>query len=942
MDYRATLNLPQTSFKMKANLTQNEPPVLQRWEKEALYRRIQEHCSGRPLFVLHDGPPYANGHIHLGTAFNKILKDIILRSKRMAGFNAPYVPGWDCHGLPIEHNVDKELGEKKKDIPTLSKRRACRSYAEKWIKTQKNEFKRLGVIGDWDQPYLTMSYGYEATIAREFNKFLLSGAVVRSKKPVYWCSTCVTALAEAEVEYHDHTSPSIYVKFPVNSDLSDIDARLAGVTLSVVIWTTTPWTLPANMAVAFHPEFEYAAVRVGDELLILAKELVERVMTEWGAESWEIVCTFSATALENRTCRHPFVERDSLLVLADYVTLDAGTGCVHTAPGHGADDYQTGLRYGLEILSPLDDNGFFTSEAGIYQGQRVPAVNERIIDDLAAAGSLVHRASIRHSYPHCWRCKEPVIYRATPQWFIAMEYNGLRAKALDQIRQVVWTPGWGMQRIYAMIENRPDWCLSRQRAWGVPITVISCRDCGTIVNDEAVAARIDELFQREGADAWFSHETEDFLPAGMRCPSCASTSFSRETDILDVWFDSGVSYAAVCEQHADLAAPADLYLEGSDQHRGWFHSALLTSVGTRGTAPYKGVLTHGYVVDGQGKKMSKSVGNVVAPQEVIEQYGAEILRLWVASEDYRDDVKVSDDILKQVTEAYRKIRNTIRYLLGNLSDFQPQRDAVATTELDELDRWALARYEELKAKVVTAYERYEFHAVYHALNYFCGTTLSAFYLDIIKDRLYVSGTDSRQRRGAQTVLFEIAEGVLRLMSPILCFTAAEAWDALKGRDRQDDLSGGIFFTDFPERNPANVLDEATEQRWKMLVKIRSDITRALEKARAAKSIGHPLEAEVLVAGDADLADFLEQQQPILQEIAMVSTLRVVLPDAIPAAAMTIEPEVDGLRVAVQSAAGEKCERCWIRSTSVGTFTDHPSICGRCHDVVQALHLQEQS
>jgi isoleucyl-tRNA synthetase len=761
MDYRATLNLPETSFKMKANLTQNEPLMLKRWEAENLYQRIQERSSGRPLFVLHDGPPYANGHIHLGTAFNKILKDIILRSKRMAGFNAPYVPGWDCHGLPIEHNVDKELGDKKKTIPTLSKRRACRSYAEKWIKTQKNEFKRLGVIGDWDRPYLTMSYDYEATIAREFNKFLLSGAVVRSKKPVYWCSTCVTALAEAEVEYHQHTSPSIYVKFTVNGDLGDIDAKLAGAAAAVVIWTTTPWTVPANLAVALHPDFEYGAVRVGGELLIMAKELVARVMTEWGVSDWTIECTFRAAALEKRTCRHPFMDRDSLLVLADYVTLEAGTGCVHTAPGHGADDYQTGLRYGLDILSPLDDDGFYTAEAGVYEGLRVPEVNTRITADLAESGHLVHQASITHSYPHCWRCKQPVIYRATPQWFISMEHDDLRGKSLEQIRQVVWTPAWGMQRIYSMIENRPDWCLSRQRAWGVPITVISCRDCGQVINDETIAGTIDELFQLEGADAWFSHGVEDFLPPDKTCPSCGSAAFRQETDILDVWFDSGVSHAAVCERHQELASPADLYLEGSDQHRGWFHSALLTSVGTRGRAPYKGVLTHGYVVDGQGKKMSKSVGNVVAPQEVIEQYGAEILRLWVASEDYRDDVKVSDGILRQVTESYRKIRNTIRYLLGNLSDFQPDQHAIATEDLDELDRWALARFEEVKEKIVAAYERYEFHGVYHALNYFCGMTMSAFYLDIIKDRLYVSGTDSPFRRGAQTVLWQIAEGLLQ-------------------------------------------------------------------------------------------------------------------------------------------------------------------------------------
>ena len=875
MDYRATLNLPKTSFKMKANLTQNEPMALKKWDQGNLYEQIQQRSEGRPLFVLHDGPPYANGNIHLGTAFNKILKDIILRSRRMAGFNAPYIPGWDCHGLPIEHNVDKELGDKKKNIPTLSKRRACRTYAEKWIKTQKKEFKRLGVLGDWDNPYLTMTYDYEATIAREFNKFLLSGAVVRSKKPVYWCSTCETALAEAEVEYHDHTSPSIYVKFPVVSDLGDIDPELAGDNLQVVIWTTTPWTLPANQAIAFHPEFDYALVEAGGDKLIMAKELVSRVMEELGQESFSVLATFPATKLENRICRHPFMDRESLIVLADYVTLEAGTGCVHTAPGHGADDYITGLRYGLDILSPVDDEGVFTGDAGVYQGKAIPGVNGDICQDLSASGDMLHQGAINHSYPHCWRCKEPVIYRATPQWFISMENNGLRSKSLDNIKKVTWTPGWGMQRIYAMIEHRPDWCLSRQRAWGVPITVVCCKSCGEIVKNDELIENIDARFSAEGADAWFSHGIEDFLPAGLQCSSCGSADFIMENDILDVWFDSGVSYEAVCEQREELRSPADLYLEGSDQHRGWFHSALLTSVGTRGTAPYEGVLTHGYVVDGQGKKMSKSVGNVVAPQEVIEKYGAEILRLWVASEDYRDDVKVSDEILAQVTDTYRKIRNTIRYFLGNLSDFNGADDAVAYAELEALDKWALSRFEELKSKVLDAYEKYEFHSIYHGLNYFCTMTMSAFYLDIIKDRLYVSGTESKLRRSAQTALYEIGEGLLQLMSPILCFTASEAWDALKGRDNKAELGGSIFFSDFPERNQAHVLDESTEKRWADLARVRSEITKALEKARAEKIIGHPLEAEVLICTDGALADFVADQQQMLKELSIVSELKVI-------------------------------------------------------------------
>jgi isoleucyl-tRNA synthetase len=939
MDYRDTLNLPQTSFNMKANLTQKEPQVLKYWDKEDLYQRIQKSAVGKPMFILHDGPPYANGNIHLGTAFNKILKDIILRSKRMAGFNAPYVPGWDCHGLPIEHNVDKELGEKKNSIPKLSKRAACRKYANKWIKIQKEQFKRLGVLGDWEKPYLTIDYGYEATIAREFNTFLLSGSVIRNRKPVYWCSTCTTALAEAEVEYAEHTSPSIYVKFKAAEDFSDIHSSLAGNEVYFVIWTTTPWTLPANLAIALNPEFVYAAVSVAGETWILAKDLVEQVMAAATISDYSIVATFPASPFEKRRCQHPFMERNSLVVLAPYVTADAGTGCVHTAPGHGADDHQTGLNYGLEILSPVDDQGVFTQEAGKYAGHKIPRVNKTIIADLAQSGHLVNESAIHHSYPHCWRCKEPVMYRATPQWFISMEINDLRQKSLDAIGTVQWTPSWGMQRISSMIEGRPDWCLSRQRSWGVPLTVISCRSCGEIVTSPELVDTIDALFKKEGADAWFSHEVRDFLGKDFRCLKCGGGDFLKEEDILDVWFDSGVSHAAVLEKNEALRSPADLYLEGSDQHRGWFHSSLLASVGNRGRAPFKGVLTHGYVVDGQGRKMSKSVGNVVAPGEVIEKFGAEILRLWVASEDYRDDVKVSDEILKQVADAYRKIRNTIRYLLSNLNDFDPSLHRVAFADLSEIDRWALAKFEELQEKIKQSYERYEFHAIYHSLNFFCGTTLSAFYLDILKDRLYASAPWAQTRRSAQTALYNIVDGLLRLMSPILCFTAAEAWNVLHRLGDSGSIEEDIHFVEFSPGKQFSV-DPNMMEKWMQLIKVRSEITKALESARRDKVIGHPLEAEVSLGADDELMGFLGASWETIREISIVSELSI-LGEAVASPTIRFESEeLPGLIVQVQAAKGEKCERCWMRSTTIGENKQHPLLCQRCAGVMAELSSKE--
>ena len=758
MEIKDSLNLPQTAFPMKANLSKREPEILARWDDERLYDRLRESGKGRPKYILHDGPPYANGRIHLGTALNKILKDIILKSRQMSGFDAPYVPGWDCHGLPIEHQVDKELGKRKQSMSQGEIRRHCRRYAEGFIDIQRNEFKRLGVLGEWENPYLTMTFDYEATIARELGRFFEKGSVVRSKKPIYWCTSCETALAEAEVEYHDHTSPSVYVKFPLLPESQARLPELDGKPAYVLIWTTTPWTLPANLAITLHPDFKYVAVDVGEEFWVLAEGLLEKCMTTFGIADYRVIASWPSEALKGLSCGHPFLNRKSVLVLGSHVTLDAGTGCVHTAPGHGREDYDMALEYGLDVYSPVDDKGYFTPDVEFFAGRFVFEANHAINDKLKELGRLIREEKITHSYPHCWRCKKPVIFRATEQWFISMEINGLREKALRCIDQVEWIPNWGRDRIYSMVENRPDWCISRQRSWGVPITVFKCRDCGTVLASREVFSKVVELFETKGADCWFDMSTEDLLPSGATCAGCGSTRFEKELDILDVWFDSGVSFAGVIEKRPNLGFPADLYLEGSDQHRGWFHSSLLASVGTRGTAPYRAVLTHGFVVDGQGYKMSKSLGNVIAPEEIIRQYGAEILRLWVSAEDYRDDIRISPDILKRLSEAYRRIRNTCRFLLGNLYDFDPAKDSIPYGDMHELDRFALCQLQDLIGKVRQAYDRFEFHRVYHALHNYCVVDLSAFYLDILKDRLYTSGAESSGRRSAQTALYEIVHG----------------------------------------------------------------------------------------------------------------------------------------------------------------------------------------
>ena len=920
MDYRQTLHLPKTDFPMKANLTKREPEILKEWEAKQIYHQISERSKGRTKYILHDGPPYANGHIHIGTALNKILKDFIVKSKFMGGFDSHYVPGWDCHGLPVEHEVEKSLGSKKAELSVVEIRRRCRDYAAKFIDIQREEFKRLGVFGEWENPYLTMSYDYQATIVREFGKFLLKGSVYKGKKPVHWCATCKTALAEAEVKYEDHRSPSVYVKFRMVSDIGGRFPNPKNLPVSVVIWTTTPWTLPANLAIAFHPDFVYVAVELKNEIYIMAEALLEEVMQKIKVQDYRILEKFRGAALERLKCRHPFLDRDSLLILAPYVTLDAGTGCVHTAPGHGQEDYESGVQYGLDIYSPVDDDGRFTAEVPFFAGQFVFDANEAVIKKLEETGALLKQEMVEHSYPHCWRTNDPIIFRATEQWFISMEKNGLRSKALKSIQEVEWIPPWGKERIYGMIENRPDWCVSRQRAWGIPITVFYCSGCEKPLVDEKTINHVAHLFEEKGADAWFEEGVTHLLPEGVRCPHCGGKDFSKETDILDVWFDSGVSHAAVLERRSNLESPASMYLEGSDQHRGWFHSSLLTSVGTRDRAPYRSVLTHGFVVDGEGKKMSKSAGNVIIPEEVISKLGADVLRLWVAAEDYRDDIKISNEILKRLADAYFRIRNTYRFLLGNLYDFDPEKDRVVTKDLFEIDQWALHELHQLIKRVREAYDRFEFHMVYHSVQNFCAVEMSALYFDILKDRLYTFATRSRGRRSAQTALFEILKALTTLMAPMLPFTTEEVW---KHVPAESGKAPSVHLEPFPEAKP-EYFNEPLHDRWKTIWELRAGVTKALEEARKAREIGLSLDAQVRLTLPEKMMDSVRPYEKDLKSIFIVSS--VTLQEAKGAKEMRTE---------VLPAAGKKCERCWNYDLSVGHHSEHPTLCGRCAEAINA-------
>ncbi|MEW6182658.1 MAG: isoleucine--tRNA ligase [Bacillota bacterium] len=922
MDWSKTLNLPKTDFPMRANLPQREPEILEYWGKINLYDLAREKAAGQPKFILHDGPPYANGHIHLGHALNKILKDIIVKYHSMSGFDAPYVPGWDTHGLPIEQQAIKTLGINRHRMKPVEFRRHCREYALKFVDIQRKEFERLGVRGDWRNPYLTLIPEYEARQIEVFGEMAGKGYIYKGLRPVYWCATCETALAEAEVEYAEQESPSIYVRFKV------VDGKgLLPPETYFVIWTTTPWTLPANVAVCLHPDFVYSVVRSDGAGYVVAKELIGPFLKVLGSEQYTVEAEFQGRELEGALCRHPFAERDSLVVLGDYVSLEQGTGCVHNAPGHGEEDFITCKKYGLPVLSPVDGRGFFTNDAGPLARVFYRKANPAIIDDLKQRDRLLSESRVKHQYPHCWRCKNPVFFRATEQWFASID--GFREAALQAIRRVEWIPAWGEERIYNMVATRGDWCISRQRLWGVPLIIFYCGKCGTeIINNETIA-HVKALFRKHGSDIWYSAPAQELLPPGFVCPACGCGEFSKEDDIMDVWFDSGSSHWAVIHQPSpwpELTWPADLYLEGSDQHRGWFNSSLSTSVAVTGQPPYKAVLTHGFLVDEQGRKMSKSLGNVVDPLKVIQQLGADILRLWVCSADYRGDLAASDSILKQIAEAYRKIRNTFRFLLGNLYDF-PREGAVPYSELPEIDRFALMRLERLKRRVLDAYKDYEFHVVQHAIHSFCVVDLSAFYLNVLKDRLYCEPPDSIKRRAAQTVLREVLDTLLLLLAPVLAFTTEEIWRYVPVPGKK---AASVQLLDMPSPKDEYLDDEALEARWERLLRVRDVILEALEQARQGKVIGDSLEAVVEVYTAGETHRFIKENAGDLRMISIVSRLEVAR-DGEPAPEGSFGQ--DDFSVLVRRAPGEKCARCWGYSETVGQHAIQPELCSRCAEVV---------
>jgi len=931
LELKKTLNLPKTDFSMKANLPQNEPKQLAAWQEENLYERILEVRKGKPLFVLHDGPPYPTGEIHLGTGLNKILKDLVVKTRSMAGHYAPYVPGWDCHGLPIETQVEKELGGKGKVSPAEF-RKLCRQFATRYVEQHKRDFKRLGIFGRWNDPYLTMSFDYEATIASAFLDFMESGYVYRGRKPVYWCIHDSTALAEAEVEYEDHTSPSIWVKFGVVGGGSG-DAAKIGNDVSAVIWTTTPWTIPHNRALAFHPDFEYAVVDTERGALLLAADRVAALQAECGIKEGRVRAKFKGSEFAGMKFQHPFLPIQVPGILADYVTLDQGSGIVHTAPGHGADDFYSGQKYGLEIYAPIDDRGVYLEGLPEYKGKDVFTANPIIVNLLADRDALLGHHEYKHSYPHCWRCHNPVVFRATEQWFIKIDAAAhdrtttLREEALGEIRHVKWIPAWGEDRMYEMIKERPDWTVSRQRFWGVPIIVFYCEACGTRLEDFKALRNVVRWFEKEGADAWYQHTAEELLPAGTKC-SCGATKWRKENDILDVWFDSGSSNLAVLK---GPEWPADVYLEGPDQYRGWFHSSLLVATGIKHKAPFRSVVTHGWTLDEKGQPMSKSLGNTLYPNEIVERWGADLLRLWVASVEYQADVKMSERVMTQLSEAYRKIRNTFRFALGNLSDFDPSRDALPNEQLQEMDRWMLERTAELVTKCREWYAGYDFHRVYHAIHDFCVVDLSAFYYDVLKDRLYTKAAGNKSRRSAQTAIWKITSALVRLIAPVLVFTSEEIWKFLP-KAKGDQTS--VHMAEFPAAESlAAKVDPQKKEAWEELAKVRSAVLVKLEEARNAKSIGGSLEAKVsLYSSVPKLQSILKAYAKQLPALFIVSQVQIL--DAAPAG---IDPaESSGLAVRIEKADGKKCERCWNYSVHVGENQRYPTICERCSEALAEI------
>jgi isoleucyl-tRNA synthetase len=934
--YKETLNLPSTKFDMKANLTTREPQVQARWREEDLYARLREARKGRPRRVLHDGPPYANGEIHMGHLLNKVLKDFIVRYFSMRGFDSPYVPGWDCHGLPIEHKVVRDLGSKAAQMNAAEIRQKCRVEALKWVDVQRDQFRRLGISGDWENPYLTLNPGYEASILDVLADLVEGGYVFRQLKPIHWCMTDRTALAEAELEYSEETSPSIYVNFPM---VSGVPSAWGEGPWHAMIWTTTPWTLPANVAIAAHPDVTYAGIHYVDpesgETLhtLLAADLIGKVMALRGVTEFSEVGRCSGRELEHSQYRHVFLDRVGPVVLADYVTVEDGTGLVHTAPGHGTEDYRTGVKYDLPTISPVDGSGRFTDEAPEWlRGKKVFEANKDVIARLRELKSLYHAFDFSHSYPHCWRCKKPVIFRATDQWFVAVDHDDLRGRTLKIIDESVrWTPSWGESRIGAMVANRPDWCISRQRSWGVPIPAFACDQCGTNHLSAESVRYVRDIFRREGADAWYTKPIDDLLPPGLECSSCGGLTFTRQNDILDVWFESGSSHRAVLEQNFELGYPAYLYLEGSDQHRGWFQSSILTAVGSTGRAPFEGVLTHGFIVDEKGEKMSKSQGNVISAVKSTEQYGADILRLYVASMDYADDIRMSERGLKEIAEAYRKIRNTFRYLLGNLEDYaKSDHSEVEPADLEPIDLWALTRLNAVIGQVLDAYDRYEFYRVFQRIYQFCSVDLSSVYLDILKDRLYAEAAEGPKRRAAQFVMARIHRDLAKLIAPIMPHTAEELWQFVPKSGEPESVHLAVM----PDRDSVPLHAKEGLEDWPQLLILRTEIQKKLEKLRVAKTIGSSQEASVEI-GSADGAEraFLQSHRDLLAALCIVSEVVVGPSDAAPEGSARIEGQ--GYWVRASKSSYSKCERCWNLRPSVGQDGDHPSLCDRCARVVKS-------